>query len=521
MHDTVAQIKSSFGKLIQLVKASKRNTAIAAVVAIALLFTLVNAWAPGLFWHLDLDASVEACGLEVSYPSEWSRSSASEDRASESPTSVIFESENGAHGIVDKSFIYDDDFDAKDSSDCKEEFKKLRNSLGSKGFTLGQNGEMQVGERDGYTCVSQAVAFKNSDGNPCSGILTAVYVGNNEAYVFVGAEDGYKPDADMVERVAASAKVVKADPVTVTFESDGEIIQTIDTYDMGGGASVKAPISPKKDGYLFDGWTDKDTSEAVECAQGAGYEIVSNIEANSTLVPNWAKALSVTFSDGAGKTLSKQEVKSGGSVDLPDDPERKGYKFDSWKIKNGKATLSAGDDGDSGLTNITTDVVVEAIWKREWTVTYTDGCGTTLDTQKVLDGGSAVAPSDPDRAGYIFVGWDGKQSNIKGNVTIKAKWRKEPTLSQQNALDTAASYLNYSAFSHDGLVKQLEYEKYSHEDAVYAADYCGADWKEQAAKSAKQYLDYSSFSRDGLIDQLLYEGFTRDQAVYGVNQAGL
>lgn len=252
-HDTVAQIKNSFGKLIQLVKASKRNAVIAAVIVIALLFMFVSALVPGLFWHLDLDASVEACGLEVSYPSEWSTSSVSEDGASEASTSVIIESENGACDIVDKSFIYDDDFDAKDSSDCKEEFKKLKNSLGSKGFTLGQNGEMQVGERDGYTCVSQAVAFKNSDGNPCSGILTAVYVGNNEAYVFVGAEDGYKPDADMVERVAASAKVVKADPVTVTFESDGEIIQTTETYDMGGGASVKAPNSPKKDGYLLTG----------------------------------------------------------------------------------------------------------------------------------------------------------------------------------------------------------------------------------------------------------------------------
>lgn len=40
-------------------------------------------------------------------------------------------------------------------------------------------------------------------------------------------------------------------------------------------------------------------------------------------------------------------------------------------------------------------------------------------------------------------------------------------------------------FSYTGLIEQLEYEQYSHDDAVYAADNCGADWNEQAAKKHK------------------------------------
>ena len=94
------------------------------------------------------------------------------------------------------------------------------------------------------------------------------------------------------------------------------------------------------------------------------------------------------------------------------------------------------------------------------------------------------------------------------------------SISKQNALKSAKSYLNYSAFSYTGLIEQLEFEKYSYEDAVYAADNCGADWNEQAAKSARSYLNYSSFSRQELIDQLLYEGFTNSQAEYGVRQNG-
>lgn len=92
--------------------------------------------------------------------------------------------------------------------------------------------------------------------------------------------------------------------------------------------------------------------------------------------------------------------------------------------------------------------------------------------------------------------------------------------SQKNALRSAKEYLDAMSFSYQGLVEQLEYEKYSHDDAVYAVDNCGADWNEQAAKSAKSYLSSSAFSESGLIEQLEYENFTHDQAVYGVDNCG-
>ena len=80
----------------------------------------------------------------------------------------------------------------------------------------------------------------------------------------------------------------------------------------------------------------------------------------------------------------------------------------------------------------------------------------------------------------------------------------------------------YDVMNNDNIIiEQLEFEQYSHEDAVYAADNCGADWNEQAAKKAQDYLDIMAFSRQGLIDQLQFEGYTYEQAVYGVNQVGL
>ena len=96
----------------------------------------------------------------------------------------------------------------------------------------------------------------------------------------------------------------------------------------------------------------------------------------------------------------------------------------------------------------------------------------------------------------------------------------ETTIGEKNALKKALSYLDYMAFSYSGLIKQLEYEGYSHEEAVYGVDNCGADWNKQAALKAKSYLDYMAFSREGLIEQLEYEGFTKEQAEYGVQAVG-
>ena len=91
------------------------------------------------------------------------------------------------------------------------------------------------------------------------------------------------------------------------------------------------------------------------------------------------------------------------------------------------------------------------------------------------------------------------------------------TRSEENAIRSAESYLEFMAFSRSGLIEQLEYEGFTTADATLAVDYLDVDWNEQAWKSAESYLDSMPFSRSGLIEQLEYEGFTRAQATYGVD----
>lgn len=158
---------------------------------------------------------------------------------------------------------------------------------------------------------------------------------------------------------------------------------------------------------------------------------------------------------------------------------------------------------------------------------------TVLDENTLRFDNPTIA-SDANALSLIFVRLDSESSYIQANKTpltsssessesnaapdTSAQKPAYVTTGEKNALKRAGEYLDYTPFSYTGLIEQLEYENYTHAEAVYAADNCGADWYEQAAKAAQKYLDYMAFSRSGLIEQLEYEGYTHDEAVYGVDK---
>lgn len=159
-------------------------------------------------------------------------------------------------------------------------------------------------------------------------------------------------------------------------------------------------------------------------------------------------------------------------------------------------------------------------------IALTDATGAAVEPF-IIDGTTYLPVRAVATALGLTVGWDNATNTVVLTSPGKTPTQPttptqtgEPTMGQKNALEKAKSYLNYSAFSYKGLIKQLEYEKFSTADATYAVDNCGADWFEQAVKKAKSYLSFTSFSRDGLIEQLEYDGFTHEQAVYGVEQNG-
>lgn len=157
-------------------------------------------------------------------------------------------------------------------------------------------------------------------------------------------------------------------------------------------------------------------------------------------------------------------------------------------------------------------------------VTPTDASGNTVEPFGI-DGTTYLPVRGIANALGLGVAWDGATQTVKltssgATTTTPPAQSGTETMGQSNALKKANSYLSMMAFSRSGLIKQLEFEKFSTEDATYAVDNCGADWNEQAAKKAKSYLDMTAFSKDSLIKQLEFEGFTHEQAVYGAEANG-
>ena len=65
------------------------------------------------------------------------------------------------------------------------------------------------------------------------------------------------------------------------------------------------------------------------------------------------------------------------------------------------------------------------------------------------------------------------------------------TARMENALKAAKQYLSFTNFSYAGLISQLEYEKYTTEEATYAADHCGGL---AAARPAQDQLQHGHIS---------------------------
>lgn len=136
-------------------------------------------------------------------------------------------------------------------------------------------------------------------------------------------------------------------------------------------------------------------------------------------------------------------------------------------------------------------------------------------------GNSSEVPASTGSQLEVVENTDIESSTAEQKDETESETNADESNGQSNARRAAENYLSFMAFSKSGLRRQLEFEGYSSEDALYAVEFIEVDWKEQAKKSAKTYLDTMPFSRSSLITQLEFEGYTTEEAEYGVSQNGL
>ncbi|WP_419819224.1 Ltp family lipoprotein [Glaciibacter flavus] len=114
----------------------------------------------------------------------------------------------------------------------------------------------------------------------------------------------------------------------------------------------------------------------------------------------------------------------------------------------------------------------------------------------------------------------GTTLNMGATVGLSVQPKPKLTLAQQNAVDKAKSYLDFTSFSRSGLIGQLQYDGFSPEDATFGVDTIAPDWNAQAAAKAADYLKMTSFSSSALHDQLVYDGFSDAEANAGLAAVG-
>ena len=117
---------------------------------------------------------------------------------------------------------------------------------------------------------------------------------------------------------------------------------------------------------------------------------------------------SVTFLGLYGSFLKDERVSYGEDATPPVLEEREGYIFEGW-------------DGD--YTNVTENRVISAIYSiKTYTVTYVDWDGTILKEDIVEYMDLAIPPDDPEREGYMFMGWDGNDRWIEKDEIVRATY---------------------------------------------------------------------------------------------------
>ena len=152
--------------------------------------------------------------------------------------------------------------------------------------------------------------------------------------------------------------------------------------------------NPEREGYRFLGW-DKD---------------FDNITENLSVTAKYQQLVEVRFIDYDGSIIYSEYIdKDSCFVNVPEDPIRKDYKFTGWSI----------DIKDKIISD---DLFVYAGYIRTYRVVFIDYDGTVLKSDSIEVNSSAIAPENPEREGYKFVGWNTEFDNVTSNLVVMATY---------------------------------------------------------------------------------------------------
>ena len=232
-----------------------------------------------------------------------------------------------------------------------------------------------------------------------------------------GQENAYVFEVIETRNVSLKAKWI-VNQYSISFDTDGGVPATIDTITQDYGTLVIKPADPTKTGYTFNGWYEDGAEEPYA---------INTIEArNVSLKAVWTiNQYSITFDSDGGSAVDTITQDYATTVVAPTST-KEGHTFEGWY-----------EDGQNIAYVFETIEDRNVSLKARWTINQysisfdTDGgVPATIDTITQDYATSVVAPADPTKVGFVFLGWIEKGTDdlyefdtIEArNVELKANW---------------------------------------------------------------------------------------------------
>lgn len=205
----------------------------------------------------------------------------------------------------------------------------------------------------------------------------------------------------------------------VTFDTDGGT--AISDIKVSNREIIKLPKTPKKDGYTFIGWANKEGNIVTKETK-----FTKDITLKAKWINNNSETVAVSFDTDGGNTIDNIIMEKNNVILLPIAPIKEGYIFNGWIDENGNII--------STNMIILNNIKLKAYWIKEGvetkTITINTDGGNKIDKIIVEKGKIILLPVNPKKEGYVFNGWVDENGNsipkdliIKDNITIKALWK--------------------------------------------------------------------------------------------------
>ena len=265
------------------------------------------------------------------------------------------------------------------------------------------------------------ITFKNI-GRPNNEDLVVTYtygakVSEPEVTVKTGFEfigwDSEIPATMPDENLVITAKMTQK-KYNATFDANGGKVALDDgtkadkrVNSVSYLAQIKLPADPERAGYIFNGWE--------------GYKQGMTMNAKDVIfVAKWIPA------EGTEYTVNIHTMGVGGNYDVESNvytATTEAKVFAEYTVAEGfelgeNSVTSGSVIGDGSLV---LDIYLD---RKTVTITFDTKGGSEVPAISQLYGSKVNAPADPERAGYIFAGWDKTvpETMPSENVTITAKW---------------------------------------------------------------------------------------------------